>query len=211
MYEKLKALNQYHRRNGEEEILHKKYIEKRAKATKGISQKLPTHVKCIFTEGGVKCGEPTLPCCKFCKKHILIDKKQILFQACNIEKSGVICKEPIANIFENATCYLHIELQPEQSYTMKKYESETEDEDEVLLTPPKLQPEYVSYNDKNVKKSLNLTQSESEIDSPSKNPTNFEKDLKIVYSSTPSRHDVNISQEKSRETMDAKITNTVES
>lgn len=101
-----------------EAILHKKYIEKRARATRGL-QKLPTHSKCMFTEGGVKCGEQTLPCCKFCRKHILVDKKQILFQACNVEKSGVTCKEPIANIFENPTCFLHIELRTQANYTMK--------------------------------------------------------------------------------------------
>lgn len=166
MYEKLKALNQYHRRNGEEEILHKKYIEKRAKATKGIAQKLPSHSKCMFTEGGVKCGDPTLPCCKFCRRHILFDKKQILFQACNVEKSGVICKEPIANILEHSSCFLHIELRPQQSYTLKKYESETEDEDEVLLTPHKQDSNFGVFNNV-LETPMNIQQTENE--SPSSN------------------------------------------
>lgn len=79
MYEKLKALNHYHRKHGVEAILHRKYLEKRAKATEGLHQKVPSYPKCAFTEGGVKCGERTLSCLKFCRKHILEDKKQVQF------------------------------------------------------------------------------------------------------------------------------------
>lgn len=34
-------------------------------------QKPPNVSKCVFTEGGVKCGERTLPSAKHCRKHIL--------------------------------------------------------------------------------------------------------------------------------------------
>lgn len=34
-------------------------------------QKPPNISKCVFTEGGVKCGERTLPSAKHCRKHIL--------------------------------------------------------------------------------------------------------------------------------------------
>lgn len=40
-------------------------------ATVGPTQKIPSISKCIFTEGGVKCGEKTLPAAKHCRKHIL--------------------------------------------------------------------------------------------------------------------------------------------
>lgn len=139
LYEKLKALNQYHKKNGEEAILHKKYIEKRAKVTSGLLNKPSFQQRCMFSEGGVKCSEKSLPCCRFCKKHILEDKKQILFRACGVEKSGVTCQEPVASIFDDQTCYLHITLPPQRSYTQKKYESETEDEETVQTqTPPNL-------------------------------------------------------------------------
>ena len=98
-------------------------------ATEGLVQKPPFHSKCSYTEGGVKCGERTLPCCKFCRKHILEDKKQILFKACGVEKSGVTCQEPLANIFEDATCFLHVELPPQKVFTKKKYESESDDDE----------------------------------------------------------------------------------
>lgn len=85
-------------------------------------------MRCIFTEGGVKCGDRIIPASKYCRKHILEDKKQVLFRACNIEKAGVICKEPVPTIFEDTTCTLHIQLPPQRNYAQKKYESDTEDE-----------------------------------------------------------------------------------
>lgn len=86
------------------------------------------HVRCIFTEGGVKCGDRIIPSSKFCRKHILEDKRQVLFRACNIEKAGVICKEPVPAIFEDTTCTLHIQLPPQRNYAQKKYESDTDEE-----------------------------------------------------------------------------------
>uniref|UniRef100_A0AAG5D552 KAT8 regulatory NSL complex subunit 2 n=1 Tax=Anopheles atroparvus TaxID=41427 RepID=A0AAG5D552_ANOAO len=128
LYEKLKGMNRYHRKHGVEAILQRKYLEKRAKATEGLQQKPPPLPKCSYTEGGVKCGERTLPCCKHCRKHILEDKKQVLFRACGIEKSGVVCQEPLAGLFENVTCPLHVELPAQRSFNKRKYESESEGE-----------------------------------------------------------------------------------
>lgn len=85
-------------------------------------------MRCIFTEGGVKCGDRIIPSSKYCRKHILEDKRQVLFRACNIEKAGVICKEPVSAIFEDTTCTLHIQLPPQRNYAQKKYESDTDEE-----------------------------------------------------------------------------------
>lgn len=84
-----------------------------------MNHKVPFHVKCIYTEGGVKCGERIIPCSKYCRKHITEDKKQILFRICGVDKGGVICQEPVANISDDATCVLHIELPPQKVYAMK--------------------------------------------------------------------------------------------
>ncbi|XP_050095947.1 KAT8 regulatory NSL complex subunit 2 [Anopheles aquasalis] len=135
-YEKLKGLNRYHRKYGVESILQRKYLEKRAKATEGLQQKPPSLPKCAFTEGGVKCGERTLPCCKFCRKHILEDKKQVLFRACGVEKGGVSCQEPLAGLFENATCPLHVDLPAQRTFNKRKYESESEGEADVTVATP---------------------------------------------------------------------------
>lgn len=85
-------------------------------------------MRCVFSEGGVKCGDRIIPSSKFCRKHILEDKKQVLFRACSIEKAGVICKEPVPGIFEDTTCTLHIQLPPQRNYTQKKYESDSDDD-----------------------------------------------------------------------------------
>lgn len=52
----------------------------------------------------------------------------MLFRACNIEKAGVICQEPLPGIFEDATCTLHIQLPPQRNYAQKKYESDSDDD-----------------------------------------------------------------------------------
>lgn len=134
LYEKLKALNHYHKRFGVESLLHRQYMDKRLKhdAAGSTNKNVP---KCIYTEGGVKCGERSMPCCKFCRKHILEDKKQVLFKACGIEKSSIVCQEPVVNILEDSTCILHTFLPSPKVYTRRKYESETEDE----LMDPKLE------------------------------------------------------------------------
>lgn len=33
--------------------------------------------KCIFSEGGIKCTDKPMPCTKYCKRHILQDKRQV--------------------------------------------------------------------------------------------------------------------------------------
>lgn len=56
----------------------------------------------------------------------------MLFRACDVEKGGVVCQEPVTDLFEDATCVLHIQLPPQRSYSLKKYESESEDDAELL-------------------------------------------------------------------------------
>lgn len=88
-------------------------------ATSFATSSLAPGNKCTYSEGGFKCGERAMPCTKFCRKHIFEDKKQILYRPCNIEKSGVVCQEPVPDIFDNTTCVLHIELPPQRDYTQK--------------------------------------------------------------------------------------------
>jgi len=118
LYEQLKALNSYHRRQGMEAVLYKKLKEKRARDTLYASKS--SNPKCVFTEGGVKCGERTLPCCKHCRKHILEDKRQVLFRACGVERSGVVCQEPVASILEDSSCVLHLTVAPAKRQYIQK-------------------------------------------------------------------------------------------
>ncbi|XP_023246235.1 KAT8 regulatory NSL complex subunit 2 isoform X2 [Copidosoma floridanum] len=112
IYEKLKALNSYHRRSGVEAILYKKSLERRAQSAEGPAQKPPSAQKCVFTEGGVKCGERTLPSSKYCRKHILKDQNQVLFKACGAKEADMECHEPVPVIFDT-NCVFHSRLPTE--------------------------------------------------------------------------------------------------
>lgn len=135
LYSNLKAMNHYHRRYGVEVLLHRQFQEKRQKLAEPTVMAAPAIPlqknipKCIFSEGGVKCNERSIPCCRFCRRHIMEDKKQILFKACGIEKSGIVCQEPVVNIFDDSACVLHTTLPLPKTYIKRKYESETEEDD----------------------------------------------------------------------------------
>lgn len=116
LYKRLKALNSYHRRHGFEAVLYKQFKEKRSRAGDMYPPKVVGSTRCTYTEGGVKCGERTLPSSKFCRKHILEDKKQILFKACEVEKSGIKCREPVTCVFEKSTCILHLPIPTQRVY-----------------------------------------------------------------------------------------------
>ncbi|KAE8742684.1 hypothetical protein FOCC_FOCC011716 [Frankliniella occidentalis] len=108
LYEKLKALNHYHRRNGVEAVLHKKALERRASVTDGMNVRPAPFPKCVYTEGGVKCGARSLPVSKYCPKHILQDTHQVLFRPCGCKiGSDSECKEPLPDIAEDAFCVYH--------------------------------------------------------------------------------------------------------
>ncbi|XP_069703701.1 KAT8 regulatory NSL complex subunit 2 isoform X2 [Periplaneta americana] len=110
LYEKLRSLNHYHKRSGVEAVLHKKALERRAHATEGVHIRPAPTAKCIFTEGGVKCGERTLPVAKHCLKHILEDSHQVLFRPCGCRRADFLCREPVPNILEGASCVYHTNL-----------------------------------------------------------------------------------------------------
>lgn len=125
-----KALNQYLKKNGVEAVLQHKASERRAQhmlqqtgsggtAASTAGPNTSPINRCVYSEGGVKCGERGIPLTKYCRKHILEDRAQVLFKACGIEKSGVVCQEPVPITFENATCVLHFELPPQRAYTQK--------------------------------------------------------------------------------------------
>lgn len=67
--------------------------------------------KCVYTEGGVKCGARSLPVSKYCPKHILQDTHQVLFRPCGCKiGSDSECKEPLPDISEDAFCVYHTVL-----------------------------------------------------------------------------------------------------
>ncbi|XP_071580163.1 KAT8 regulatory NSL complex subunit 2 isoform X1 [Temnothorax nylanderi] len=132
LYEKLKALNRYHRRSGVEAILYRKSLERRAQVTEPL-QKPPNVSKCVFTEGGVKCGERTLPSAKHCRKHILKDQHQVLFKACGAVRADIECHEPVPVIFDS-NCVFHMNLPLPCKLEPMKFEEEKPAKQETSLT-----------------------------------------------------------------------------
>ncbi|XP_011161233.1 KAT8 regulatory NSL complex subunit 2 isoform X2 [Solenopsis invicta] len=132
LYEKLKALNRYHRRSGVEAILYRKSLERRAQVTEPL-QKPPNVSKCVFTEGGVKCGERTLPSAKHCRKHILKDQHQVLFKACGAVRADIECHEPVPVIFDS-NCVFHMNLPSPCKLEPTKFEEEKPIKQEILMT-----------------------------------------------------------------------------
>ncbi|XP_014480329.1 PREDICTED: KAT8 regulatory NSL complex subunit 2 isoform X1 [Dinoponera quadriceps] len=133
IYEKLKALNRYHRRSGVEAILYRKSLERRAQVTEGPAQKPPNVSKCIFTEGGVKCGERTLPSAKHCRKHILKDQHQVLFKACGAVRADIECHEPVPVIFDS-NCVFHMNLPSPCKLEPMKFEEQKPTAQETSMT-----------------------------------------------------------------------------
>lgn len=98
-----------------------------------MTPKPNNYIKCVFTEGGVKCGERALPVTRHCRKHILevpfatcVDKiiicalqdpNQILFRACSKVYGDMECATPVEAVFDNATCRLHMDIPSVRSYT----------------------------------------------------------------------------------------------
>nr|XP_023020210.1 uncharacterized protein LOC111508826 [Leptinotarsa decemlineata] len=129
LYKKLKALNSYHKCHGTDAILNKRLKDLRMKVSEGITPKIHMHTKCSFSEGGVKCTERSIPLSKFCQKHILEDHTQVLFRACGKLTGDMTCPTPIAAVFDDSTCPLHLDIPPLRSYSVLRKDSESDIED----------------------------------------------------------------------------------
>ncbi|KAJ8925445.1 hypothetical protein NQ315_009278 [Exocentrus adspersus] len=129
LYKKLKAYNSYHRAYGVDAILNKRLKDLRAKISDGVVPKGHSYSKCLFTEGGVKCGERTLPLAKHCRKHILEDPNQVLFRACGKMNGDIECNTPIEAIFDDSMCRLHMDIPLLRSYNQLRKDSESDLED----------------------------------------------------------------------------------
>lgn len=139
LYKKLKAYNSYHKRHGTDAICNKRLNERRLKITEGVIPKTHMFTKCVYTEGGVKCGSRALPVTRHCRKHILEDTNQILFRACGKIQNEIECQTPVEGIFDNTTCRLHTDIPEIRSYANARKESES-DYDESLDAPTRTEP-----------------------------------------------------------------------
>ncbi|KAJ8960136.1 hypothetical protein NQ318_003855 [Aromia moschata] len=129
--EKISALSKTRKGNM---LLH----DLRAKITDGVVPKGHNYSKCLFTEGGVKCGERTLPLARHCRKHILEDPNQVLFRSCGKVNGDVECNT-IEAIFDDSTCRLHVEVPPLRSYSQPRKDSESDFEESAEASQYPLQ------------------------------------------------------------------------
>ncbi|XP_077286378.1 KAT8 regulatory NSL complex subunit dim gamma-tubulin 1 [Arctopsyche grandis] len=136
----LKSTSSYRKRHGVDAILQKKLYEKRSKVVDGNATQKSSKGRCCFTEGGVKCPRMAMPAARHCLKHILSDRHQVLFRSCGVNKAGIVCQEPTAALHPTATCAFHADLLPYQTYSMKKYESDSEDGGTGSSTKDSLHP-----------------------------------------------------------------------
>ena len=102
--------------------------------TQGGANKPQYYNKCTFAEGGVKGPERSIPCSKFCRRHIMQDRIGSRCSSGHVgsrraESSVMSEREPVSMIFDDATCPLHIEMPPERSYWCK-YESDGDGDDD---------------------------------------------------------------------------------
>lgn len=131
LFKKLKAYNSYHKVHGIEAILSKRLKELRSKVSEGSLPRTQNYIKCLYTEGGVKCGEKSLPLARHCRKHILEDPNQILFRSCGRVRADVECKTPVEAIFDDATCRLHVDIPTIKSYSQTRKDSESDFEEPI--------------------------------------------------------------------------------
>ncbi|XP_002137086.2 KAT8 regulatory NSL complex subunit 2-like isoform X1 [Drosophila pseudoobscura] len=135
LYQKLRALNSYHRRQGKEAYFYKRYREKRDQSKHDYVRKTFYVSKCIFNLYGHQCGLPAIQSTKHCRRHILSDRRQMIFRDCGEERNGNVCQDPVWDL-GNETCELHRTLEPpRKQYKQKFYEPPINAPAESIFAP----------------------------------------------------------------------------
>lgn len=121
---KLKAYAGYHKKHGVDAVLARKLHHKRARVNDIANRHIPSHGRCTFSEGGVRCPTRVLPATKHCLKHILHDRHQVLFSACGDSRGGAACREALADLpLPSALCRYHLIPPVYTTFTLKKEEA----------------------------------------------------------------------------------------
>ncbi|XP_064476064.1 KAT8 regulatory NSL complex subunit 2-like [Ornithodoros turicata] len=103
LYRRFKAYYRYHREYGVEAVLRKRFRERQTGE--------PVRERCSHSDTtGEQCTRNVLPLSKFCRSHILDDKKQLLFEKCDAWEGDSQCPTPL---FAVDGCLLHTQAPPE--------------------------------------------------------------------------------------------------
>uniref|UniRef100_T1J0D2 Uridine phosphorylase n=1 Tax=Strigamia maritima TaxID=126957 RepID=T1J0D2_STRMM len=118
-YKRLKAATRYHKRHGNELILHWREKEKRMAISDNITaNKITNQPQCL----NENCTNRTLPFSKHCVQHILSDAYQVLYRPCDASPD---CSRPVLQILEGPSCPLHSTLPPPITVESKPIVEET--------------------------------------------------------------------------------------
>ncbi|XP_048001935.1 KAT8 regulatory NSL complex subunit 2 isoform X2 [Leguminivora glycinivorella] len=125
---KLKCFAGYHRKHGQDAVLARKLQRKRAKVNLVANRPVPSHARCTFAEGSMRCANNVVPAAKHCLKHIMNDRHQVLFTACGDVRGLSPCGEPVARLpLPSAACRHHTMPPTYTVFTLKKDESDSDD------------------------------------------------------------------------------------
>lgn len=116
-YAKLKAMLSYHKTSGPDSLLQEQAKKRKIQRPPTVgphrhpdakipnSNPEPKENICVFSKTPHGCDGTPLPLSPYCKKHILYDKKQLLFRPC----AGGIppCLSPIVSFVRRNRCWQH--------------------------------------------------------------------------------------------------------
>lgn len=102
------AMKRYHKRFGDEALLHRQSKERRIAVSEGNNYKPPAFSRCMHAELGEKCQNRTLPLSKYCLNHILLDPHQVLYRQCCFGDGE--CDQSVASPDDDPYCSLHVKL-----------------------------------------------------------------------------------------------------
>ncbi|XP_061726556.1 KAT8 regulatory NSL complex subunit 2 [Cydia pomonella] len=125
---KLKCYAGYHRKHGHDAVLARKLQRKRAKVNLVANRPVPSHARCTFAEGSMRCANNVVPAAKHCLKHIMHDRHQVLFAACGDARGLSACGEARARLPLPAAACRHHAMPPTYTvFTLKKDETDSDD------------------------------------------------------------------------------------
>ncbi|XP_030828973.1 KAT8 regulatory NSL complex subunit 2 [Strongylocentrotus purpuratus] len=122
-FREYQAARGFRRRRGKEALLYQKSKQRRIQATADYQgrRNVPLMLQCCHKScEGEQCSKFSLPLAKFCKDHILMDPKQVLYSECS--KGGKVCDKPASPMSQDESCLLHMGLPQHKPF--KPYEPE---------------------------------------------------------------------------------------
>lgn len=109
IFKRYRAYYRYHRPNGVEAILRRRFKAKQKAVVEGATTVESKHQRCSYPS----CCKRVMPFTKFCGTHILHDRKQQLFERCDGADSGEVCDTTFFKVRSlRDSCLIHTSPMP---------------------------------------------------------------------------------------------------